>query len=262
MHKQFFNSIWVNKKLIAVWTRYNIQASLLNTKLGMIWLVLSPILMTLVYSFLFSMLLNKRPRGGVPFITFFLSGMILWVFLNNAVLRSTTLIVQNSNLIGQVQFPREALIYAFFGEQLVDFFINFFILLALNLLTGSYPNWNYLYIPLILLTFFLLVLGSVFLLATLGLFVRDIPKILGLVLRFLFYGSGVVFPADVLPQKALEILTFNPIFFLVEGFRNVLFYAEKPDTIALGIWFGISVLITFVGFFVYKSKSGIFSDYR
>ena len=262
MYRQFLTSIWQHKRIIAVWTRYNIQANLLNTKLGMIWLVLYPLLMTLVYSFLFSFLLNRSPRGGVPFIAFFLSGMIVWIFFNNSLFRSTTLIVQNANLIEQVQFPRETLIYVFVGEQAVDFSVSFVILLVLSFISGYYPTWAYIYIPPILLTLFLMVLGSVFILATLGLFVRDIPKVLNLILRFLFYGSGIIFPADVLPPKALEILVFNPVFFLVESFRNILFYAETPDLLSLVIWFFLSVFVAFIGFSIFKAKSGVFADYR
>jgi lipopolysaccharide transport system permease protein len=168
----------------------------------------------------------------------------------------------NVNLMGQVKFPKEALVYVFFSEQLVEFFISFVLLLLISAINGYYPTWAFMYIPLLLLTFFAIALGGMFILTTIGLFIRDVPKFLSLLLRFLFYASGIIFPADMLPKDALQILTFNPIFFLVESFRNIIFYAEVPNTFSLGIWFIVSIGILFIGFSFFKSKAGIFADYK
>lgn len=255
-------TFWKSRRLVFIWTRYNIQADYLDTKLGLVWLVLQPLLMTVIYSVVFSWVLNRAPRGGVPFINFFLAGMIMWLSFNNTMMRSTTLIAQNVNLMGQVKFPQETLIFVFFNEKMVDFIISFFILFFINLVNGYYPNKSYLYIPLILFIFFTMELGLMFFLATLGLFIRDVPQIVSLLLRLLFYFSGIIFPSDVLPEKAIQILSFNPIFFLVESFRNIIFYAEVPSRLRMALWFIFSMVILVGSFQLFQKKSKVFADYK
>jgi lipopolysaccharide transport system permease protein len=206
--------------------------------------------------------MNRIPRGGIAFINFFLSGMIMWLFFNGIMMRSATLISSKVNLLGQVKFPREALVFVLFSEKLVDFFISFVILLMLNAISGYYPNWAFIYIPLVLLTFFTMGLGGMFLLATVGLFIRDVPQIISLLLRLLFYFSGIIFPADILPERAVQILSFNPIFFLVESFRNIIFFAEVPNVLSVGIWLILSITILFIGFSLFTYKNGVFADYK
>ena len=113
---------------------------------------------------------------------------------------------------------------------------------------------------LILLIFFSLELGGMFILATLGLFIRDVPQIVSLLLRLLFYVSAIVFPADILPNDAVKILSFNPIFFLVESFRNIIFYAEVPDGIHLFLWLSFSLIVLSFGFRFFQSKAGVFAE--
>lgn len=262
MFKKFFLSVWDSRRLITTWTRYNIQANYLDTKLGMVWLILQPLLMTLIYSLVFSLVVNRAPRGGVPFVNFFLSGMILWISFNNTILKSATLIAQKVNLMGQIKFPREALVFVLFNEKLVDFLISLGILFFLNLFYGYYPNITYIYIPVIFIIFFSFELGLMFVIATLGLFIRDIPQIVSLILRLLFYISGIIFPASILPPQAVKILLFNPIFFLAESFRNVLFYAEAPDLLSLTGWLVLGIVLLLVGFVFFQNKSDVFADYK
>lgn len=260
--KKFIQSFLKNRYLIFTWTRYNIQASYLETKLGLVWLVLQPLMMTGIYSLVFSLVFNRGPRGGVPFINFFLSGMILWLSFNGTIMQSTGVIAQKVGLMGQTKFPPVVLIFVLFFEKLVDLIINFAILFVLNLLAGYYPNLAYVYLIPLLLIFFALELGGMFILSTIGLFVRDVPQVVSMLLRLLFYFSAIIFPADVLPEKAVDLLAFNPIFFLAENFRNVLFYAETPNLIHLMLWLSFSFTLLILGFKFFDSKSGVFADYN
>ena len=260
--KNLLVSIWKSRRLIAIWTRYNIEANYLEKKLGLVWLVLQPLFMTAIYSLVFSWVLDNKPRGGVPFVNFFLAGMIVWLSFNGVIMRSTTIVSQKISLIGQIQFPRAVLIFTLFAEEMVDFFISLIILMIISLAAGYYPTVTYLYIPIIFLVLFFIELGGMFLLSTLGLFLRDIPQIVSIFLRLLFYFSAVIFPADILPENVARMLAFNPIFFLVESFRNALFYAEAPNFFWIITWFIFSVFFLWCSFSFFQRKAVVFSDYR
>jgi len=259
---QLVKSIWASRKLVATWTRYNIQAQYIETKLGLLWIILQPLLMTLVSSMVFSFILDRRPRGGVPYIIFFLSGNILWQLFNGGISNSTHLIVKAANLIAQIKFPREALVFVLIFEKTVDFLVTLPILLVFNLANGYYPTIHYLYTFPLFLVLFLITLGCMFIISTLGLFIRDIPQVAGLLLRLLFYFSGIIFPADMLPKELLSYLKYNPVFFVVESFRGILFYKEIPDPAQLFIWLVFGFFVFIGGIVFFKSKEGTFADYQ
>ena len=216
----------------------------------------------MVYSLVFSFILKQKPRGGVPFLNFFFAGMVPWLFFNNTLLRSTTIIFQKSNILSQIKFPRDALIFVLFFENLVDFAVNFLIMLLLNAMNGYFPNKAYLFLPLLLLTFFSISLGAMFIISTIGLFIRDTPQVVGVILRLAFYFSGVIISAEILPQKALQLLVFNPLFFIIESFRNIVLYAETPNVLTLVIWLTIGLLLLTLGIALYNAKSSVFADYQ
>jgi ABC-type polysaccharide/polyol phosphate export permease len=257
-----FSAIWNNKRLITTWARYNIEADYLETKLGAVWIALQPLMMTFVYSIVFTLLLNRQPRGGVPYVSFFLSGMILWTFFSNSLTQATNLIAAKANLISQTKFPADVLIFVAFAEKLVDFVVSSLILVALNFYFGFFPTLNYLYLLVLFLTFFFITLGAMLVLAPLGVFIQDISQFVSIALRFMFYFSGVLISRDMLPERVASYLDINPIFFIVESFRNVLLYNESPDIVLLVSWLLASTVILFLGFWFFKRFDGTFADYK
>lgn len=248
--------------MIFTWTWYNIESDYLDTKLGAIWIALQPVLMTLIYSAVFSLLLNRSPRGNVPYVSFFLAGMILWQFFSTGLMQASSIIAVKANLMSQIKFPKETLVFVAFLEKMVDFSVAFLILIALNLFYGFYPTWYYLYVPVLLLIFFSLTLGIMLMLSVIGVFLQDTPQIVSVGLRFLFYFSGVLISGDMLPKRLADLLSFNPLFYIVETFRGVVLYSEQPDLLTLVLWLGIGVVFMLGGFAFFKSYDGKFADYK
>lgn len=260
--RKFFSDLWKSRRLIILWTRYNIESAYLEAKLGVFWIVLQPILLTLIYAVVFSMILDRKPRHNVPFVLFFLSGMILWQFFSNNLMKSASLMASKINMVSQIKFPRASLVLVEFLEQVVDFAVTFLVLLILDALYGFYPNAAYVYLPLLLLVFFSFTVGTMFMLTTFGVFIQDVPQITSLALRFLMYFSGVLISADMLPKKATEILIYNPLFFMIESFRNIILYSESPDMRVLSIWLAASIAFFAVGVVFFKMNDGKFADHQ
>jgi lipopolysaccharide transport system permease protein len=260
--RKFFSTLWKSRHLITTWTRYNIEGTYLDTKLGAIWIVLQPIILTLIYATVFGLFLARKPRGDVPFVSFFLAGLVFWQFFSDCVMHSSVLMTTKMNMISQIKFPKEALIFVDFLEKLVDFVVTFLILIILNAFYGFYPTLSYFYLPVILLTAFSITLGIMFILSALGVFVQDTPQITSLVLRFLFYFSGILISADMVSPKIASILSLNPLFFLIESFRNVILYSEAPDFITMSLWLVFSILFLIAGVAFFKANDGTFPDYQ
>ncbi len=259
---KFFSDTWKSRYLITTWAKYNIESTYLEAKLGVLWIILQPIIEALIYTAVFGFILDRKPRGDAPFVLFFLSGMILWNFFSNAMVRSATLMNSKIITISQIKFPNQTLVFVFILEKFVDFLVAFVVLLSFNAFFGIFPSVAFIYIPVILLVFFTMTIGLMFILATLGVFVQDIAQITGLALRFLLYFSGVLISSDMVPKKIANFLNLNPVFFMVESFRNVVLYAEPPNFPILGIWMVISIVFLFAGIYIFLKNDGLFADYQ
>lgn len=251
-----------NKHLISTWTRYNIQANYIDTKLGLIWLILQPIIQTSIYTFAFSTLLNRQPRGGAPFVLFFLAGTTVWQFITSAWMQAGQLMVKNAGLLSQVKISAEAIVIVQLLEKLVDFLISFFILVIASSLFGYYPTYTYLLLIIVMASIILSSLGGMFLLSSLGVFIRDIPSVTSLVLRFLFFVSGVIISPDMLPETMGGILKLNPLLLMIEATRDLVIYSEIPSIQNFLYMGSFSLLIFIIGYSHFKKRQGIFVDYR
>ena len=257
-----FETIRENKYLIKTWVKYNIQANYIDTKLGLFWIVLQPIFQTLIYTFVFGSLIGRNPRGGVPFILFFLAGTSIWQFINNNWMQAGNIVVKNMGLMSQVKVSAEALVVVQLLESLLDFAINFLILVVVSILFGYYPTYLYLYLPFVFMIIFTATLGGMFFISSLGVFIRDIPTILSMVLRLLFFVSGVIITPDMLPENLSGYLSLNPLLLMIEAVRDLVIYAEVPDWMSILYMVAFSILIFIIGYSHFRKRQGIFVDYQ
>lgn len=253
---------WNRRELVFVWTKFNLLASYSETRLGLVWIFLQPLFISAVYTVAFSHILGARPaRGTVPFLPFYLSGTVPWQLFNDSIMQSTQVVVSNMGLMTQVRFPREATVFVAFFERLVDFSGALLVTILILSLNGIYPNLNYIFlIPwIIIISFFSL--GIMFILSSIGVFIRDLPNILSPLMRFLFFMSGVIFSLNDLSETYQTILRFNPLIWIIEGVRNILLFNEPPNPLVLGIFFLGSILIFCFGYWFFKSKEAVFTEH-
>lgn len=254
-------SIWRMRDLIFLWARYNIQGRYIEVKLGLLWIVFRPLGVTVIYSVVFSELLNRPPTGGVPYFMLFLSGLTVWELISNSFMQSTTSIVSKLSLMSQINFPRESIILVNMIERLVDFMVNSLILIVFAASFGFFPSTAYLYIPIVLISIIAFSLSGAFIIAPISVFVRDIQEIISLVLRFLFFFSGVIFSLDMLSEDLQKYIVFNPFMLLIESYRGIILYNKAPPLEMLMILLVVSLIFLVFGYKFFKSKEGTFVDY-
>ena len=254
--------IWQRRHMVYIWTLYNLQARYINTRLVIVWILIQPLAMTLIYAFAFGTILGVRaPRGGVPFICFFISGVTIWTFFSSCITLSHSSVVSNIGMMTQIRFPREAVVLVRFCETVVDFLVTFVIMVGITAVYGYYPNTAYLFLPLIVLGYMLISLGLMFLFGSLSVYIRDIPQLISIALRLLFYISGVIFSIDMLPEGLQRFVYVNPLAIMIQSFRDIILYAETPSLFDMGYILFVGLIFFLIGYGYFKQREKEFADY-
>ena len=243
---------WFNLKLKAVW-RYrellyflvwrDIKVRYKQTALGVTWIVLQPLLSTLVFSGLFGLLLQV-PTGGIPYPLFVMTGLVVWQYFTSALNRSSTSLVDSASLITKIYFPRLVIPLSAVISGLLDFFISFLVLLVLLLIYRMPLTPRMLLLPAFLLLAILTALGFGLWLTALNVRYRDVKHLMPFVVQIWMYLTPVVYSLELIPERFRWLLSLNPMTGVVGGFRWALVGAEFEQTSGAGVLFGISVAIT------------------
>ena len=253
--------LWDYRHLLRLWLRYTIQARYTQTTLGIIWIILLPLSTALVLSIAFSQFLRiGRFAGDVPFLTFFLAGIVPYGIFNSGVSKSTSAISGQIGIISRVYFPREILVLLPMGEALVDFVFTFLVLIAINGLYGNWPEPRYFLLLVPLLILILLSLGVMFVISTWSMIVRDVPQLVGVVLQLLFYVTPIIYPFESIPPNFRFLVLLNPLTPLVQSFRQIVIYKQGLDLISLYYPLVVSSGLLLAAFAFFKSREGVLSD--
>jgi len=255
--------LWTRRELIITWAWYQIISQYSETKLGLLWIFIKPILLSGTYTLAFSLILDvKPPKGGVPFICFYLAGLTAWQLFNRSTSESTVMAVMQLNIMTQIRFPREIVIIVGYLVNFIDFIGGFAILFFVLLMFGFPPSWSYLYLPLPIIAISLFTLGCMFFLSSVGVFVRDLPNFINPILSLLLFLSGVIFSLENVPENLLVFFNLNPLLHYIEMFREIVIYGKPPDLLSISILLIIGIITAILGYIYFKSKEPIFSDFR
>ncbi|MBV1907091.1 MAG: ABC transporter permease [Pseudomonadales bacterium] len=264
-----FASLWHHKALIHQLLIREIQSRYRGSLMGFLWAIVTPLLMLAMYTFVFQIVFKARwnvttlvsgEETELPFALVLFLGLIIHGMIADTLTRSTGLILQNANFVKKVVFPLEILTWVSLFSSLFHFFISFALLLAFALLTVGRIPLEALYLPLILLPYFLMLAGISWFLAALGVFLRDIEHIMGTLTMLILFLSPVFFSVDRLPEQVQSLIWLNPIAVIVENARTVLLYGNAPDFQALGIYSLSAVLIFVSGYAFFQRLRPGFAD--
>jgi ABC-type polysaccharide/polyol phosphate export permease len=245
-----------------------------NSALGVLWSLLNPLLMMLVFTLVFTVLM---PDNSIrQYAVFILVGLLPWSFFRGALVSGTVSITENAALIKKVYFPRELLPIAAILSKLVNFLLALLVLLAFLFASGLGLTVHALWVPAILITQLIFTLGLSFLLGTLYVFYRDTMMILDVIMLAWFFLTPVFYPFDLLNHyKTLSGITFspaqvmrwvNPMASIIDGYRTVLWGgmasqgAVSMDPIYLLRTFVTSLIVLVFGYIVFARAQHLFGE--
>ena len=235
----------MNKKLLELWqARYFIRSSIRNefvsrvvrSRLGLVWIVLYPLAQVAIYAFVLSVVMSaKLPGldGAYAYPLFLTAGILGWSLFVEVVSRCLNLFIENGNLLKKMVFPRLALPAVVAGSALLNNFVLLLSVLVIFAVLGQVPGWSLVWLPLLTLLMLGLALGLRLALGMLNVFIRDIGQLVTIALQFGFWLTPIVYSIDLLPERARQLLFFNPLTAVVQGYQSVLVYGRSPDLYAL-----------------------------
>ncbi len=259
-----FRSLILNKELIRQLTWREVITRYKGSYLGILWSFITPMLMLVVYTFVYSEIFNSRwpnqSDNTMQFALIIFTGLTTFNIFAEVVSRAPTLIINNTNYVKRVVFPLEILPVTILGSALVQGAISLLILLVGNLLTQGTLYWSNLLIPIVLIPLILLALGLGWLLAALGVYFRDIGQIIGVIVQALMLLTPIFYSSEAIPEYLQFIYWGNPISSIVENMRQIAVFGHAPNWEMLFSNFAVGLFIFFAGHFVFRRLKGGFAD--
>jgi lipopolysaccharide transport system permease protein len=258
-----FASLWKNRSLVLELTKREFSGRYRGSFGGVIWSFAQPLFLLTVYTVAFGVILKARwgfSGTTTDYALMLFAGLIVFNAFSEVLLKSSTLITGNPNFVKKVVFPLEllpvitvvtALIHALIG--LVVWFLGFAVL-------HGVPKPTAILFPLVLLCFFPILLGVSLLLSSLGVVVRDIGQLSGMLNHTLLFLTPIFYSIEAAPPLLQNLLMINPLTFVVEQFRLVLFYGQMPALKGLALYLILASLFAWVSLVLFRRLRPGFAD--
>ena len=258
-------SLWQHRSLIVQLTRRDVSGRYRGSLLGLAWSLLHPLLLLLVYSFVFSVVFKARWDGPAAdshaaFSLVLFAGLIVHGLFADVVNRAPRLILENVSYVKRVVFPLEILPWVALGSALFHFCISLAVLLAGQLLLTHSLSLTALALPLVVAPLVFVIIGCAWFLAAVGVYLRDIGQAIGLLTTVMLFLSPTFYPLSALPESARTLLYLNPLTFVIEQGRQVLLFGHWPHWGGLALYLVIGLLIAWGGFWWFQRTRRGFAD--
>ncbi|MOA22388.1 Polysialic acid transport protein KpsM [compost metagenome] len=188
------------------------------------------------------------------------SGLIVFNIFSECINRAPGLLLSNVNYVKKVVFPLEILPWVTVGASLFHALISIVVWLVAYIAFFGLPHLCILLLPLVLLPFVLMVMGISWFLAALGVYLRDVTQVIGVVTTALMFISPIFYPATALPEEYQKYLFINPLTITIEQTRNVLYWAKSPDYSILAVYSLVSTMVAWCGFAWFQKTRKGFAD--
>ncbi|HEX9265729.1 MAG TPA: ABC transporter permease [Candidatus Binatia bacterium] len=261
---ELFSSQWRNRHLVMQLTKRDVLGRYRGSVLGLAWSFFNPLVMLVVYTFVFSVVFKARWGVGgedkVNFAIILFVGLIVYGLFAECINRAPSLILSNTNYVKKVVFPLEVLPSVALGSALFHAGVSLTVLLAAQLLVNQRLPWTVVVFPIILLPLLLVTMGVSWLLSALGVYVRDIGQTTAILTTILMFLSPLFYPISALPTEYQAWLHLNPLTFFIEESRNVLIFGKTPSWVGLGMALAASMLVSAGGFWWFQKTRKGFAD--
>lgn len=259
-----YASLVSNRFIIHQLARREILSRYRGTTFGILWSLLTPMLMLAIYTFVFGFILEIRwpvqEGGQAEFASILFSGMIMHSFLSECLMQSTTLISGNPQYVKKVVFPLEALAWVTTSTALFQAIISIAVLFIYLLVIGHQFSWVVLLFPLPVCALYLMCIGIVWFVSAAAVYFRDLGHIMGVVSTILFFMAPILYPKDALPNELLPFLYLNPITYPIELLRSIILWNQAPDLLKLSVYILIAFFFSWVGLLWFQRSRKGFGD--
>lgn len=252
-----------HRNLVRILLIRDMRAKYVGSAMGIFWAVISPLLLVLLYTYVFAVILKARVGANgstVSYVFYLLSGMLPWIAIQESLSRSTTSIVDNAHLLKNFPFPSKIFPFYLSLSALVNQMIGMAILIVCISFFGVSVSPVLLVLPLLILLQFIFMVGLSWLTAAVHVFFRDTGPVLGVFLVIWMFLTPIFYLESQVPEEFHALLRLNPLNHLVRAYRAILLEGKMPEFPDV-LRFGVSALCAlFFGYCVFERKQPHFVD--
>jgi lipopolysaccharide transport system permease protein len=259
MQRSGLQEFWSHRELLFFMVWRDLKVRYKQTALGVAWAVIQPLASTLIFFLLFGKM-AKMPSDGVPYPVFVYLGMAVWTYFAGAVGYSSNSLVNNSQLLTKVWFPRIIIPLAGVLSLLPDFIIAALVGFAIMIAYGQPLAWTVLLWPLLMPLVVLLALGASLILATLNVRYRDVKYAVPFLMQMWMFLTPIIYPVSKVPEQYRPLLLLNPMAGTVEAFRTAALGGRALPWPALGAALGFGIIVLLLGLRYFSKAEREFAD--
>jgi lipopolysaccharide transport system permease protein len=259
----FLERLWRYRDFMMAAVARDFQARYRHSLLGASWSIIQPICMVLIYTVIFSKVMQTRlpnVTSEFAFSIYLCAGLLPWGFFSESLTRLTSMYREYAHWLKKLHFPHATLWVITLINCSIHFLLIFFLFILFLLVTNQFPGLVICsVIPVFFLqVFFTLSLGSV--LAIMNVFFRDVSQLLALGLQFWFWLTPIVYPIEALPKFAQTIIQYNPLTALMAAYQQILVYAQAPQWQTLLPLVFLSIFLGAIAFMLARQKTSDILD--
>lgn len=251
--------VWEYRELLYFLTWRDVKVRYTQAVLGIIWAAIQPLSTMVVFSIFFGGLADV-PSQGLPYPLFAFAGLVPWAFFQYGITQAANSVVNNSNLITKVYFPRLLIPLSSIAAGFVDFVVAFSILLVMMPFYGFLPTVNALFVPLLIVLVFAVAFGVGIWLAGINVFFRDVRHTTTFIVQVWLFVTPIAYPTGLLERNWQIVYALNPMVGVVEGFRWALLGVGDPPSMLIVISAGVAIGLMTSGVWFFRKVEGTFAD--
>jgi lipopolysaccharide transport system permease protein len=255
--------LWKYRYLIGQLVEREMSAKYKRSRGGLLWIVLQPLLMLVGYTLAFGVILKSRWAGAgnsIEFALIMFAGLIIFNFFSSVIAAAPGLILQNKPYVQKMVFPLEVLPWSTTLTALLNAGVSLAIWIVFSVAIRGYVPLTLAWLPLIVIPLMLFALGCCWFMAAAGVFHPDIEHLVPMFLLMLMLLSPVFFPASAIPLRFRPVFDLNPMVYVLEQARQVMFYGKAPDFGMLAIGWAAGLLFAWLGLISFLKNRDGFAD--
>ncbi|ROL80790.1 sugar ABC transporter permease [Pseudomonas protegens] len=257
-------SLCRNRQLIVQMTAREVVGRYKGSVMGLAWSFFNPVFMLMVYTFVFSVIFKSRwglvEDSRTQFAVVLFAGMLVNNLFSEVLNRAPGLVLSNVNYVKKVVFPLEILPVIVMGAALFHTFASLIVLLVAFFIFNGYLHWTVVFLPLVILPLVVITLGIAWMLASLGVFLRDVGQTIGIITTVMMFLAPVFYPITAIPENLRPWLMLNPLTLIIEQTREVLIWGRLPNWFSLSVYTLVAVVVAWIGYAWFQKTRKGFAD--
>ncbi len=259
-----FRGIWNYRHFVYSSIANENKARFARSKLGWLWMILNPLGQAIVLALVLSKVLSSKFSGidnEYAYAMYLLSGSLAWALFNEITTRSLTLFQDNGNALKKINFPKATLPVIVVGAALLNHLLLAVCTLAIFIALGQMIQPVLCWLPVVVLINVAFALGLGLLLGIMNVFIRDIGQAFPMLLQFWFWMTPIVYQSSMLPDTFTQFIRYNPMFYIVSAYQNILTYQTQPAYTEDLLWMaGGSLGLLGLAFIIFRRASSDIVD--